>query len=172
MGAAAPVRVLDVNPAMLAEGRRRAAAAGVPPARATFGIGDAEALPLPDASVDALTISFGMRNVSRPAVALAEAVRVLRPGGRFLMMEFGRVRSPPLAAAYDAYSAALPAVGAVVAGDAPAYRYLVESIRRFPGQEAFGGMMRAAGLQRVRVTDFTGGVVAVYSGWKGVARPR
>lgn len=167
-----PVRVLDINPDMLAEGRRRAAAAAIPPTRATFAVGDAEALPLPDASVDALTISFGMRNVSRPAVALAEAVRVLRPGGRFLMMEFGRVRHPLAAAAYDAYSAVLPGVGAVVAGDAPAYRYLVESIRRFPGQEAFGGMMREAGLQRVRVTDLTGGVVAVYSGWKGVARPR
>ncbi|KAK1857769.1 hypothetical protein I4F81_000384 [Pyropia yezoensis] len=167
-----PVRVLDINPDMLAEGVRRAASAGIPPSRATFAIGNAEALPLPDASVDALTISFGMRNVSRPAVALAEAVRVLAPGGRFLMMEFGRVRHPVAAAAYDAYSAVLPAVGAVVAGDAPAYRYLVESIRRFPGQEAFCGMMREAGLQRVRVTDLTGGVVAVYSGWKGVARPR
>lgn len=167
-----PVRVLDINPDMLAEGRRRAAAAGIPTTRATFAIGDAESLPLPDASVDALTISFGMRNVSRPAVALAEAVRVLRPGGRFLMMEFARVRQPVAAAAYDAYSEVLPVVGAVIAGDAPAYRYLVESIRRFPGQEVFGRMMRKAGLQRVRVTDLTGGVVAVYSGWKGLARPR
>jgi len=166
-----PVRVLDVNPAMLAVGRRRAAAAAVPPSRLTFAVGDAEALPLPPASVDAVTISFGMRNVSRPPAALAEAVRVLRPGGRFLMLEFARVRHPALAAAYDAYSAVLPGVGALVAGDAPAYRYLVESIRRFPGQDAFGGMMRAAGLQRVRVTDLTGGVVAIYSGWKGVARP-
>ncbi|GAB0495077.1 hypothetical protein MMPV_006374 [Pyropia vietnamensis] len=167
-----PVRVLDINSDMLAEGRRRAAAAGIPTTRATFAIGDAESLPLPDASVDALTISFGMRNVSRPAVALAEAVRVLRPGGRFLMMEFARVRQPVAAAAYDAYSEVLPVVGAVIAGDAPAYRYLVESIRRFPGQEVFGRMMREAGLQRVRVTDLTGGVVAVYSGWKGLARRR
>jgi len=167
-----PVRVLDVNPDMLAVGRRRAAAAAVPPSRLTFAVGDAEALPLPPASVDAVTISFGMRNVSRPATALAEAVRVLRPGGRFLMMEFATVRHPALAAAYDAYSGLLPAVGAVVAGDAPAYRYLVESIRRFPGQDAFGRMMRDAGLQRVRVTDLTGGVVAIYSGWKGVARPK
>ena len=129
--------------------------------------GNAEALPLPDATFDAYTIAFGIRNVPRMERALAEAYRVLKRGGRFLCLEFSRVDLPILDRVYAAYSdAAIPALGKVVAGDGPAYRYLVESIRKFPPPDRFADMIATAGFSRVEFTRLTGGVVAIHSGWK------
>ncbi len=167
-GAAAGVRVtvLDANPEMLAVGRDRAFDRGIC-AGLDWLCGDAEALPLADCSVDAYTIAFGIRNVPRIEAALAEARRVLRPGGRFLCLEFSHVVVPGLDALYDAYSFnLLPALGAVVAGDRDAYQYLVESIRRFPDQESFAEMIRAAGLGQVRYRNLSGGIAAIHSAWR------
>jgi demethylmenaquinone methyltransferase/2-methoxy-6-polyprenyl-1,4-benzoquinol methylase len=128
---------------------------------------DAEGLPLPDRSVDAYTIAFGIRNVTRLDRALAEARRVLAPGGRFLCLEFATVPAPALRRAYDAYSfTVLPWLGALVAGDQAAYRYLVESIRRFPDQATFARMIEQAGLERVRYRDLSGGIAALHSAWR------
>jgi len=133
----------------------------------TFIEGNAEALPLRDGSFDAVTIAFGIRNLSRIETALAEAHRVLRIGGRFLCLEFSTVDVPGLDALYDFYSFNLiPALGGVVTGDAQAYRYLVESIRRFPAPEALARMMREAGFARVSFERMTAGVVALHSGWR------
>jgi len=157
--------VLDMTPAMLEEGRRRAGPelAG----RIDWVAGDAMALPFPDAAFDAYTISFGIRNVTRPADALAEAFRVLRPGGRLMVLEFSRIPNAALQAAYDAWSfAVIPALGQAVTGDRDSYRYLVESIRRFPDQETFAGMIREAGFAQVAWRNLTFGVAALHSGWK------
>jgi demethylmenaquinone methyltransferase/2-methoxy-6-polyprenyl-1,4-benzoquinol methylase len=161
-----PVVVCDLTPDMLARGRDRALDRGV-----LGGIywvcGNAEALPLPDRCTDAYTIAFGLRNVTKIEPALAEARRVLRPGGRFLCLEFSRVVLPVLARLYDLYSFnVLPAMGELVTGDRDAYRYLVESIRRFPAQEDLAAMMRAAGLEQVRYRNLTGGVAALHSAWR------
>ena len=127
----------------------------------------AEALPFRDGSFDAVTIAFGIRNVPRIEAALAEAYRVLRVGGRFLCLEFSTVDVPGLDRLYDLYSFnMIPALGGAVAGDAEAYRYLVESIRRFPRPEIFAGMMRSAGFARVSFQRLTGGIVALHSGWR------
>jgi demethylmenaquinone methyltransferase/2-methoxy-6-polyprenyl-1,4-benzoquinol methylase len=156
--------VVDINPEMLEVGRARAAARGLDIA---FVEGNAEALPFPDRSYDAVTIAFGIRNVPRIAAALAEACRVLRPGGRFLCLEFSAVDVPGLDRLYDFYSFnVIPALGRAVARDADAYRYLVESIRRFPPPEAFADMMRTAGFARVSFQRMTGGIVALHSGWR------
>jgi demethylmenaquinone methyltransferase/2-methoxy-6-polyprenyl-1,4-benzoquinol methylase len=121
---------------------------------------------MPDACADAYSIGFGLRNVTDVPAALAEARRVLKPGGRFICLEFSRVTAAALRPLYDAYSFGLiPRVGAWVAGDAEAYRYLVESIRRFPDQRALARMMTAAGFGRVSFTNLTGGVVALHQGW-------
>lgn len=166
---APPVTVLDINPDMLRVGEERARAANYAASDILFAQADAEDLPVASASVDAYVISFGMRNVPTPARALAEAVRVLRPGGRFMMLEFARVRNPVLRKAYDAYSfSVIPALGGVVAGDSESYKYLVESIRQFPAQEEFAAMMETAGLRCVEVKDYSGGIAAVYSGFKSV----
>ena len=158
--------VCDANEAMLQVGRDRAFDAGVC-AGIDWLCGDAEALPLADASMDAYTIAFGIRNVGRIGRALAEARRVLRPGGRFLCLEFSRVSVPGLAQLYDAYSfKVLPVLGAVVAGDRAAYQYLVESIRRFPDQESFAGMIAAAGLGNVGFRNLSGGIAALHSAWR------
>ncbi len=160
------VTALDVNADMLRVGRERAARrkAG---ARVGFVEGNAEALPLPDDSFDAYTIAFGIRNVPRIDKALGEAYRVLKRGGRFLALEFSRVDTPLLDRLYDAYSfTVIPALGKVVAGDGEPYRYLVESIRRFPTPERFADMIGGAGFQRVDFTRLSGGVVAIHSGWK------
>jgi demethylmenaquinone methyltransferase / 2-methoxy-6-polyprenyl-1,4-benzoquinol methylase len=158
--------VCDINPEMLAVGRERASARGLDDAVA-FVEGNAEALPFPDKSFDACTIAFGIRNVPRIETALAQAYRVLKPGTRFLCLEFSTVDVPGLDALYDLYSFnVLPALGRTVAGDAEAYRYLAESIRRFPKPQAFAGMISAAGFRRVSFQPLTGGIVALHSGWR------
>ena len=160
------VIVCDVNRQMLDIGRDRAIDGGV-----LSGIewlcGDAEALPIADRSVDLYTIAFGLRNVTDIARALAEARRVLRPGGRFLCLEFAPAVTPLLAPAYDLYSfRVLPLLGRIVTGDADAYTYLAESIRRFPPQDALCGMIEAAGLERARYRNLTGGIAALHSAWR------
>lgn len=156
--------VVDINPDMLEVGRARAAAQG---RNIAFLAGNAEALPVADRHYDAATIAFGIRNVPRIDRALAEAHRVLRIGGRFLCLEFSSVDVPGLDALYDLYSFnIIPTVGRVVTGDADAYRYLVESIRRFPRPESFADMMEIAGFRRVSFQRMSGGVVALHSGWR------
>jgi demethylmenaquinone methyltransferase/2-methoxy-6-polyprenyl-1,4-benzoquinol methylase len=158
------VTVADINAEMLAVGRERARRAG---RGITFVAGNAEALPLPDRSFDAVTIAFGIRNVPRIDVALAEAHRVLKVGGRFLCLEFSSVDVPGLDRLYDLYSFnVIPAIGRAVTGDAEAYRYLVESIRKFPRPAAFADMIRGAGFRRVSFRPLTGGIVALHSGWR------
>ena len=162
----ARITVCDLSPSMLDVGRDRALDRGV-----IDGIdwlcGDAEALPLPDASVDAYTIAFGIRNVTNIDVALAEARRVLRPGGRFLCLEFSPVTLPLLQPFYDAFSFhVLPALGEAVTGNREAYAYLAESIRRFPDRQRFAAMISAAGLERVRARSLSGGVAALHSAWR------
>lgn len=158
--------ICDINREMLAAGRRRAERsenAG----RIAFACGNAEALPFPDASFDAYTIAFGIRNVTHIDRALAEARRVLRPGGRFLCLEFSRVDVPMLDRVYDAYSfSAIPRLGRLVAGDGEPYRYLVESIRRFPDQKRFAGLIAAAGLERAQWRNLSGGIAAIHSAWR------
>ena len=158
--------VVDINADMLAVGRARAAERGLDDAIA-FVEGNAEALPFADRSYDAVTIAFGIRNVPRIEAALAEAYRVLRIGGRFLCLEFSTVDVPGLDVLYEFYSFnVIPALGRAVAGDAEAYRYLVESIRRFPRPDAFADMMRTAGFARVSFQRMSGGIVALHSGWR------
>ncbi|HEX4198056.1 MAG TPA: class I SAM-dependent methyltransferase [Caulobacteraceae bacterium] len=160
-GAAAEVIVIDYNAEMLGVGRERETAPEI-----VWSVGDAQALPLPDASADAYMIAFGIRNVADVAKALSEARRVLKPGGRFVCLEFSRPVTEALASAYDAYSfKVIPQVGEWIAGDREAYQYLVESIRRFPDQASFAGLMRAAGFANVAWTNLTGGVAAVHQGW-------
>lgn len=163
----ARVTVCDLTPGMLAVGRERAAGRGLAGAALTWVAGNAEALPLPDRSVEAYTIAFGLRNVTRPELALAEARRVLKPGGRFLCLEFSRVALAPLERLYDLYSfRVLPWLGEVVAKDRDSYQYLAESIRRFPPQEELAAMMGRAGLSRARFENLSGGIAAIHSGWR------
>jgi demethylmenaquinone methyltransferase/2-methoxy-6-polyprenyl-1,4-benzoquinol methylase len=162
----ASVLVCDINETMLSVGRDRGIDRGI-----LDGIdwitGDAERLPIADASVDAYTIAFGIRNVTELALALAEARRVLRPGGHFLCLEFSHVVLPGLERLYDAYSfSILPWLGSLVAGDADSYRYLAESIRRFPDQARFAAMIEAAGLGQVRYRNLSGGIAAIHSAWR------
>jgi demethylmenaquinone methyltransferase/2-methoxy-6-polyprenyl-1,4-benzoquinol methylase len=165
-GAMTRATVIDINPDMLAVGRERAAKQGLEHA-VTFLEANAESLPFAERSFDAVTIAFGIRNVPRIDAALAQAQRVLAIGGRFLCLEFSKVDVPGLDALYDFYSFnVIPTLGRAVAGDADAYRYLVESIRRFPPPESFASMMKAAGFARVGFRPLTGGVVALHSGWR------
>jgi demethylmenaquinone methyltransferase/2-methoxy-6-polyprenyl-1,4-benzoquinol methylase len=158
------VTVADINTGMLAVGRARAEKEG---RNVTFTEGNAEALPFTAGSFDCVTIAFGIRNVPRIDKALGEAFRVLKHGGRFLCLEFSSVDVPGLDRLYDLYSFnVIPAVGGAVTGDRAAYRYLVESIRKFPKPAAFAEMIRAAGFRRVSFTPLTGGVVALHSGWR------
>jgi demethylmenaquinone methyltransferase / 2-methoxy-6-polyprenyl-1,4-benzoquinol methylase len=160
------VTVCDINPDMLAVGHERAAAKGLSDAL-TFTEANAEALPFADRSFDAASIAFGIRNVTRIETALAEAYRVLKIGGKFVCLEFSAVDVPGLDRLYDLYSfKVIPALGRVVAGDAESYRYLVESIRRFPNPQAFAAMLRAAGFARVTHKTMSGGIVALHSGWR------
>jgi len=156
----AQVFVIDYNAEMIAAGRERG---GLP--EIAWAVGDAQRLPLPDAAADAYVISFGIRNVTDIPGALVEARRVLKPGGRFLCLEFSRPVTEALRAAYDAYSfKVIPEIGARVANDRESYQYLVESIRRFPDQTRFAGMIRDAGFSQVGWTNFTGGVAALHTG--------
>jgi demethylmenaquinone methyltransferase / 2-methoxy-6-polyprenyl-1,4-benzoquinol methylase len=158
------VTVADINTEMLAVGRERAAKAG---RDVKFIEANAEALPFPDKSFDAVTIAFGIRNVPRIDVALGEIHRVLKLGGHFVCLEFSSVNVPGLDRLYDLYSFnVIPAIGRAVTGDAEAYRYLVESIRRFPKPARFADMVRGAGFRRVSFDRLTGGVVALHSGWR------
>ena len=165
-GAGTRATVCDINADMLAVGRERAAARGLGDA-IIFTEANAEALPFKDKSFDAATIAFGIRNVPRIEAALAEAFRVVRIGGRFLCLEFSPVTVPGLDRLYDFYSFnVIPALGGAVVGDAQSYRYLVESIRRFPKPQDFAGMLRTAGFARVSYQLMTGGIVALHSGWR------
>jgi len=164
-GGEAEVLVCDINAEMLGAGMCRAEAAGEP--SISWLLGDAERLPLRDCSVDAYTIAFGIRNVTHIETALAEARRVLKPGGRFLCLEFSRVTAPGLDVLYERFSfAILPRLGEIVAKDGEAYRYLAESIRRFPAQAHFAKLIERAGLSRVKVRNLTGGIAAMHSAWR------
>ena len=165
-GDGASAVVLDMTESMLTEGRRRAEAEEMAE-RLDWVVGDAMALPFPGNSFDVYTVSFGIRNVTRIDEALAEAYRVLRPGGRLMVLEFSRVTSDPLQKLYDLYSFnVIPAMGQVVAGDRDSYQYLVESIRRFPDQDSFAAMIRRAGFEQVKYRNLSMGVAALHSGWK------
>jgi demethylmenaquinone methyltransferase/2-methoxy-6-polyprenyl-1,4-benzoquinol methylase len=159
-------RVLaDINGSMLAVGRARLADRGI--AGVEFVQANAECLPFPDESFDLVTIAFGLRNVTHIDRALASMARVLRPGGRLLVLEFSRPVLPLLNRAYDSYSfSVLPLLGKLVANDEASYRYLAESIRRFPDQETLKAMMEEAGLERVHYHNLTGGIVALHKGYK------
>jgi demethylmenaquinone methyltransferase/2-methoxy-6-polyprenyl-1,4-benzoquinol methylase len=162
----ARVTVADISPDMLAVGRARAAERGLAD-RVAFIEANAEALPFASGGFDAVTIAFGIRNVPAIAAALAEAWRVLKPGGRFLCLEFSRVDVAWLDRLYDLYSfSVIPRVGGLVAGSEEPYRYLVESIRRFPNQARFAAMIGAAGFARVSWRNLTGGIAAIHSAWK------
>jgi demethylmenaquinone methyltransferase/2-methoxy-6-polyprenyl-1,4-benzoquinol methylase len=153
--------VCDINADMIEIGRARAGS------RIVFTEANAEALPFTDKNFDAATIAFGIRNVPRIDRALAEAYRVLKIGGRFLCLEFSAVDVPGLDRLYDFYSFnVIPRLGRMVAGDAESYRYMVESIRRFPNPQAFAAMLQAAGFARVSFQPMTGGIVALHSGWR------
>ncbi len=158
------VTVADINPAMLDVGRERAARRGL---SLPFVEADAQALPFAEGAFDAVTIAFGIRNVTHIEAALAEAHRVLAWGGRFACLEFSQCQWPGFARAYDLYSLNIvPRIGAAVARDAEAYRYLVESIRRFPAMDRFAAMIADAGFARVGVDPILGGAVAIHRGWK------
>jgi demethylmenaquinone methyltransferase/2-methoxy-6-polyprenyl-1,4-benzoquinol methylase len=156
----------DINAAMLAQGRDRMLDDGRV-GNMRYAQLDAEALPFPAGSFDCVTIGFGLRNVTHKERALAEMHRVLRPGGRALVLEFSHPTAAPLKAAYDLYSfQVLPRLGRLVANDEASYRYLAESIRMHPDQETLKGMMEAAGFERCDVHNLTGGVVAVHRGFR------
>jgi demethylmenaquinone methyltransferase / 2-methoxy-6-polyprenyl-1,4-benzoquinol methylase len=165
-GPATHVTVADISSEMVGEGRKRAEKEGLL-GRCDFTVGNAEALAFPDKSFDAYTIAFGIRNVTHIDRALGEAFRVLKPGGRFLCLEFSHPDVPVLDSFYEAYSfAVIPAIGKVVTGNGQPYRYLVESIRTFPKQEQFKAMIGEAGFARISYRNLTGGIVAIHSGWR------
>ena len=160
------VTVLDINASMLKVGEERAEKRKFE-GDIRFVEGNAEALPLPASQFDAYTIAFGIRNVPQINLALKDAFRVLKRGGRFLCLEFAPVEMPVLDRIYDAYSFnVIPRLGAAVTGDGEPYQYLVESIRKFPKPDAFSTMIREAGFQRVSHRSLTGGIANIHSGWK------
>ena len=162
----AEVVVCDINEAMISVGRDRGVDRGQLEG-IDWTVGDAEALPFADASVDVCCIAFGLRNVTRPQVGLAEILRVLRPGGRFFCLEFSKIIVPGLDRLYDAYSFnILPKIGKIVANDEASYRYLAESIRQFPDQEGLAAMMRRVGFANVGYESWSGGIVALHRGRK------
>ena len=161
-----PVVATDINAAMLSAGRDRAIGRGLV-AGIAYVVADAEALPIPPGSVDVVSIAFGLRNCTDKPAVLAEARRVLRPGGRFFCLEFSRLQVGVAQGLYDRWSfSVLPRVGRMIAGDAESYRYLAESIRTFPDQESLADMMRTAGLERVSHENLSGGIAAIHSGWR------
>lgn len=158
--------VLDLTAPMLEEGRKRAEASRMD-RMLDWVVGDAMALPFPDATFDVYTISFGIRNVTRPQEALNEAFRVLRPGGRLMVLEFSQLPNPLMQRLYDLYSFnVIPAMGQAIAGDRASYQYLVESIRKFPDQDTFLGMVRKAGFENARYRNLSMGIACLHSGWK------
>lgn len=158
--------VFDINPSMLEVGHERAEQKKISD-RLEFIEGNAEELPFEDNSFDGYTIAFGIRNVPRMELALSEAYRVLKPGSRFLCLEFSEVDVPLLDDFYERWSMnAIPNIGRLVTGDAEPYRYLVESIRKFPNQERFADAITNAGFSRVKWENFSGGIVALHTGWK------
>lgn len=158
--------VLDLTEEMLVEGRKRAEANQMID-QLDWSVGDAMALPFPDNSFDVYTISFGIRNVTRPQDALNEAFRVLRPGGRLMVLEFSQIPNPAMQWAYDRYSFNLiPLMGQLIANDRDSYQYLVESIRKFPDQDMFLNMVRSAGFENAKYRNLTVGVACLHSGWK------
>lgn len=160
----ARVSVIDVNEEMLRVGAGRAQKSRIEGVE--WVLGDAEALPLPDACADAYTIAFGIRNITHRDRALGEARRILKPGGRFMCLEFSAPVVPVLDEIYERYSfSVIPNLGKLIAGDGESYRYLVESIRRFPQQEAFAAEIGKAGFSRVSFRNLSGGVAAMHSGW-------
>jgi demethylmenaquinone methyltransferase/2-methoxy-6-polyprenyl-1,4-benzoquinol methylase len=165
-GAGAMATLLDINPEMIAVGRKRLADAGLSD-RVALVAGNAEALPFADKTFDAYTVAFGIRNVTHIDKALSEAYRVLKTGGRFLCLEFSACEVPLLDRLYDFHSfEVIPRLAQLAAGDAEPYRYLVESIRKFPRQERFADMIRAAGFARVSFRNLTGGIAAIHSAWR------
>ncbi len=158
--------VLDMTESMLIEGRKRAEAEQMAD-RLDWVVGDAMALPFESNSFDVYTISFGIRNVTRIGDALAEAFRVLRPGGRLMVLEFSQLPNAAMQKAYDLYSFnVIPRMGQIIAGDRDSYQYLVESIRNFPDQDTFAGMIRDAGFENVNYRNLSLGIAALHSGWK------
>lgn len=158
-----PALLTDINQSMLAVAQARPGR----PAGLAIAAADAERVPLPDRSVDRVSIAFGLRNCTDKPAVLREARRVLRPGGQFHCLEFSRLQVAALEGAYDAWSfQVLPRLGRLVAGDAESYRYLAESIRTFPDQATLAAMMADAGLARVRVRNLSGGIAAIHSGWR------
>ena len=165
--AGARVTVADINPAMLEVGRKRAAERGLADADLQWAEENAEKLSFADVSFDAYTIAFGIRNVTDVPASLREAHRVLKRGGRFFCLEFSTTEWPGFAEAYDAYShRVVPKIGGVVAGDRDSYRYLIESIRRFPDMAGFRALVAEAGFAQAKVRPILGGLVAIHSGWK------
>lgn len=161
-----PVILSDINFSMLSVGRDRLISRGMI-ADVALLVTDAEALPLPDRSVDRVSIAFGLRNCTNKPLVLQEARRVLRPGGKFLCLEFSRLQISALEKLYDAWSfKALPRIGQIVTKDAQSYQYLAESIRMFPDQEALSAMMKTAGLERVTSRNLSGGIAAIHQGWR------
>lgn len=158
--------VCDMTEDMLIEGQKRAEVGSLAE-RLEWVVGDAMALPFEDASFDVYTISFGIRNVTRIEDALSEAYRVLRPGGRLMVLEFSQLPNAMLQKAYDLYSFnVIPRMGKAIVGDSESYQYLVESIRQFPDQDRFAAMIGAAGFEQVKYRNLTFGVTALHSGWK------
>jgi demethylmenaquinone methyltransferase/2-methoxy-6-polyprenyl-1,4-benzoquinol methylase len=161
-----PVILSDINAAMLSVGRDRATTGGFI-GDLSFVVTDAEALALPDRSVDRVSMAFGLRNCTNKDKVLAEARRVLKPGGKFLCLEFSKLQISAFEKIYDAWSfKAMPAIGKMVAKDSASYQYLAESIRMFPDQETLKAMMETAGLERVSVRNLSGGIAAIHQGWR------
>ena len=169
VGPSGRVVLSDINAAMLGTGRDRLLDQGVC-GNVDFALADAEALPFRDSSFDCVTIAFGLRNVTRKDRALASMLRVLKPGGRLLVLEFSRPTSELLGKLYDAYSfGVIPKIGRLVAGDEDSYRYLAESIRMHPDQETLRDMMEDAGFERCDYHNLTGGIVAIHRGFRALA---
>jgi demethylmenaquinone methyltransferase/2-methoxy-6-polyprenyl-1,4-benzoquinol methylase len=165
-GVGCKATLFDINPEMVAMAQQRLQRAGLTD-RTTFIVGNAETLPFPDKSFDAYTVGFGIRNVTHIDRALKEAYRVLKTGGRFLCIEFSRCEVPLLDRVYDFHSfEVIPRIGQLATGNAEAYHYLVESIRKFPKQEEFAALIGAAGFGRVTYRNLTGGIAAIHSAWR------